>query len=296
MTVQIRAPLDWDDVRVFLAVARTGSLSAAARTLAVNHTTIARRLARLEADLGGRPLIERTPEGYRVTASGAAAMAEAERMEAAADGFRQKVQTGDELVGLVRVSAVASFAERRLAAPLARLAAQHPGLVVELSGEDRNVSIERGDADLAVRFGRPSGGEALTRRIGEAAFRLYASPTYVAERTAADWIFIGFTEQVEHVSPAARQIRRLAEGRPIALLCTTLGAQREAAAAGGGVALLPDWIAGEDPRLVPVTERDAAPDWSQPIWLVLRPDVARMARVRLVADALIGALQAPGRA
>lgn len=296
MSVQIRTALDWDDVRVFLAVARTGSLSAAARTLAVNHTTIARRLAGLERDLGGRPLLERTADGYRLTSSGAAAMAEAERMEVAADGFRQKVRTGDELVGLVRVSAVASFAERRLAGPLARLTLQHAGLVVELAGEDRNVSVERGDADVAIRFGRPASGEALTRRVGEVAFRLYAAPAYIAEYPAADWTFIGFTEQVENVSPAARQIRRLAEERPIGLRCTTLAAQREAAAAGGGVALLPDWVAAEDPRLAPVAALGTLPDWSQPVWLVLRPDVSRVARVRLVADTLLGALQPPGGA
>ncbi|PZQ64360.1 MAG: LysR family transcriptional regulator [Phenylobacterium zucineum] len=291
MDVQIRSGLDWDDVRVFLAVARTGSLSAAARALRVNHTTISRRLAKLEEDLDGGRLLERSPDGYRLTEAGADALADAERMEAAADSFRLKAQAGEDLTGLVRVSAVASFGERLLAGPLARLALAHPGLTIELAGEDRNVSVERGDADLAVRFGRPEHGDALTRRLGEASHRLYAAPAYLAGRSPADWSFIGFTEAVEMRAPMARDIARLVGDRPTVLRCTTLGAQREAAAAGGGVALLPDWLAADDPRLVPAPD-EGAERWSRPIWLVLRPDIARVARARLVADAIVGLLAA----
>ncbi|MEW5686685.1 MAG: LysR family transcriptional regulator [Pseudomonadota bacterium] len=291
MDAQIRTDLDWDDVRVFLAVARTGSLSSAARALRVNHTTISRRLAKLEDDLGGGRLLERSPDGYRLTDVGAAALADAERMEAAADGFRLKAQAGEDLTGLVRVSAVASFAERRLAGPLARLALTHPGLIIELAGEDRNVSVGRGDADIAVRFGRPEHGDALTRRIGEAAHRLYGAPAYIAGRRPADWSFIGFTEDVEMRAPLARDIARLVGDRPVTMRCTTLGAQLEAVAAGGGVALLPAWLVEGDGRVAPAPD-EGVDGWSRPIWLVLRPDIARVARVRLVADAIVEALTA----
>lgn len=290
MPAHFRTEVDWDDVRVFLTVARTGSLSAAARTLRVNHSTISRRLAKLEADLGGGRLLERNPDGYRLTDAGAAALADAEHMEAAAEGFRLNAQAGENLTGTVRVSAVASFAERRLAGPLARLALAHPGLVVELVGEDRNVSIDRGDADLAVRFGRPERGAALTRRVGELAYRAYATPAYLAGRSPADWTFIGFTESIEATTPITQEIQRIVAGRPVTLRCTTFGAQREAAAVGGGVVVMPDWMVDREPRLV--RARPEAPAWTQPIWLLLRADVGRVARVRLVADGIVEALAA----
>lgn len=185
-----------------------------------------------------------------------------------------------------------SFAEHMLAASLARLTATHPALEVELVGEDRNISIARGDADLALRFGRPTRGEAVTRRVGDADYGLYATADYLARTAEADWRFISYSEEVEAVAPGARRIAELASGRGVSLRLSTMGAQREAAAAGGGVAMLPRYLAGDDARLTLAAE---GPAWSQPIWLLMRRDVARVGRVRLVADTVIWALEQESR-
>lgn len=281
MIVQKRTELDWDALRTFLAVARTGSLSGAARSLGVNHATVARRLAALEATLG-RPLLERTRDGYRPTEAGRAAQPEVELMEEAATALRRAVDAGDEMAGLVQVSATATFGERLLAGPLAAFAIRYPGLAIELVAEDRNISLARGEADIAVRMGRPVSGDALTRRLGDLPYRLYGTPAYLDRLPPAERQLIGLTRAVAERAPAAAALTRLAGGRPIAMRCAGFGAQAEAAAAGLGLALLPTYLAGADQRLVPATDEAAA--WSQPLWLLTRSDVRRIVRVRRVAD------------
>lgn len=283
--------IDWDDVRVFLAVARTGSFSGAARALGVNHTTVARRLASLEAALGGRALLERRADGYVLTPAGAAAADEARRMELASHALRRAADAGEELAGPVRVSALASFGEHVLAGPLATLAAAHPLLRLELLAEDRNVQLSRGEADIAVRFGRPTDDEALTRQLGEVSYWLYAAPAYLAATAPEARRYVGFSDDMARIAPAAARLRELMGGQPPILRCGAFAAQAAAAAAGAGLAMLPPYLGEDHPGLVrvdPAGERV----WSQPIWLVVRADVRRVARVRRVADALAEAIEA----
>src|SRR5512139_2508769 len=122
------ARMDWDDLRVFLAVARAGRVSVAARELGVEHTTVGRRLDALEAAVGG-PLFYRTRAGYRLTANGQAVLAHAEAMEAAALGIRAEVYARTEVVaGRVRIAMVDELATYWLARHLVALHARHPAL------------------------------------------------------------------------------------------------------------------------------------------------------------------------
>lgn len=277
--------MDWEDVRVFLAVARAGSLSGAARVLGVNQATIARRLARLEGELGS--LTEKRPSGYVLTPAGQAAVAEAEAMDQAAIALWRGADGGEAIAGQVRISTLASFAVHRLAEPLARLAMQHPRLRVELLGDDRSISVTRGDADIAIRFGKPpETGDMLVRKLGTVRQDLYAARGYAAGKPPQDWTFIGFSEELDAIAPAMR-LSELAAGRPIIVRSNELGAQRAAAAVGAGVALLPTYVAEDDPRLEIVPGGEGA--WEQSAWLLLRRDVDRIPRVRLVADLVIDA-------
>ncbi|HET9429121.1 MAG TPA: LysR family transcriptional regulator [Allosphingosinicella sp.] len=289
MVDQKRTAIDWDDVRIFLAVAREGSLSAAARLLGINHATVSRRLLNLERRSGSAPLLEKTKSGYVLTAAGELAFADARAMEAAADGFRLNAQAGDELSGTVRVSATTTFAEHLLAAMLAEIAAQQPALAVDLSADDRNVSLSRGEADIAVRLGRPLSGDALARSIGSVDYHLYATAEYLNFTPPLQRRLIGYSETVSPLAPGVRRLEALGAGSPFALRCPTLGAQARAAAAGSGMALLPLFLAVADPRLNRV-DPAAEPAWNHPIWLVVRKDVRRVRRVRFVADALAAAL------
>jgi DNA-binding transcriptional LysR family regulator len=291
-TASKRRPLDWDDAQVFLAVARTGSLSGAARRLRVNHTTVARRLARLDESLG-RPVFEKAADGYILTEAGRLALPEAEAMEEAAQRLVTRADASDEVSGSVRISAISSFIEHVVAPSLAGFVRAHPGLVIELAGEDRNVRLSRGEADIALRHGRPEAGQELTRRLCDVPYRLYGAPDYLARTHPDDRRIIGFSEDVERRSPTAGIVRQWAGREPLAMRCSTMGAQAAAAAAGIGLALLPEYIGERRANLVRAADRPA-PDWVQPTWLVLRSDVRRIARVRLVADALVQAL-ADGR-
>ena len=294
MTDQKRTDLDWDDVRVFLAVAREGSLSGAARLLGVNHATVSRRLLNLEWRAGSAPLFEKTRSGYVLTSAGALALGDAQAMEAAADGFRLGAQAGDELHGPVRVSATATFAEHLLVAPLAALAAEQPGLLVDLAAEDRNVSLSRGEADVAVRLGRALSGDALARAVGTITYHLYATKAYLDGVPPEDRRLIGYSETVFRLAPGVRRLEELANGKDFSVRCPTLGAQAGAAAAGAGMALLPLYLIEAHSQLVRV-DAAAVPAWHHSVWLVVRSDVSRVRRVRFVADRLASALQAACR-
>jgi DNA-binding transcriptional LysR family regulator len=291
MTAHKRTALGWDDVRVFLAIARTGSLSAAARRLRVNHMTVARRLAALEAALGGRPLTERRANGYVLTPSGQDALAEAEKMELASEAFQRTIAAGDPLTGVVRVSSVASFVERVLAAPVVELARRHPELHLELVAEQRNVRFAHGEADIAVRFGRPAQDDALARQVGVATYHLYGAPAYLARTDPNGRCFLGFTTEMQGVAPMAPRLSELTGPARCVLRCNTLAAQAAAAAAGAGLVLLPAYL-GDGYAGLARADPDAAHTWSQPLWLVLRADVERVARVRHVADVLAEAIAA----
>ena len=289
MTDQKRTELDWDDVRVFLAVAREKSLSGAARQLGINHATVSRRVASLERRMGSSPLFEKSRDGYVLTLAGERAFIDAQAMEVAADSLRLGAETSEELQGVVRVSATTTFAEHLLVEPLAEVAREQPGLRIDLSADDRNVSLARGEADIAVRQGRPASGDALARMLGTVSHRLYASPFYLESVPTAERRLIGYSETVAKLAPGVRRLDELAGGAGYAMRAPTLAAQANAAAAGAGIALLPAYLAEGDNRLALVDPR-GEPNWRREVWLVVRKDVQRVRRVRFVADRLISAL------
>lgn len=281
MPVEKLAALDWDNVQTFLVLAETGSYSAAARRLGLTHATIARRIELLERSLGGRAVVERIRSGCVASVLGEQLLGAARDMAAAALVFQRRAVEGDELVGRLRISTLPTFAERVLAPRLAQLSIAHPGLEIELIGEDRNISIARDDVDIAVRFGRPDSGVGKVRRLGFLGWSLYATARYFADHAAPDWRFVGFSAEQGSV-PAAAQLGLLAQGRPTSVRCNGSGPQLQAAAAGAGVAFLPHYLGDTDARLVRATI--AEQPWLQPIWLLVREDAARLPRVRLVLD------------
>lgn len=284
MADRFRTGLDWDDLRVFVALARHGSLSAAARALSVNHATVARRIARLERRLGDHKLFERRPDGYGLTPAGRAVLEQAGAMEAAAArlaraGPRQGVS------GLVRVSAPPSLADAVVVPRLAELSARHPGLDIEVAAERRPVSLTRREADLALRLGEPADGYVVAKRIARIGFGFYATPDW-AEKLAGSVapVFVGFDEANAHLPEAVWLARRFPNAR-IAFRANTQLAQAKAARSGCGIALLPDVIGHADAALtrVDLGERPPARDLFVLHHVLSRTDVA----VRIVRDVLV---------
>jgi DNA-binding transcriptional LysR family regulator len=280
--------LDWQDVRYFVALARHGKLAATARALRVNHATVARRIDNLEALLGCA-LFERRPEGYTLTAEGKAALAEAAAMDEAAHSLRDRLMASTEVRGLVRLTAPRSLLDGFLVQRLGALHERHPGIDLELIGDARVLSLARRDADMALRFGSPEDSDLIARRLGTVGYGLYASPAYASNLTSGGPLSaIGYDPESDFIAEAAWIVRRFPEQR-FSFRSNSQTSQAAAARAGFGVALVPDFIAAGDPALKRVFAEERMP---QPnLWLLMRRDLARVPRIRAMADYLIELFQ-----
>lgn len=168
--------MDWTDLQHFLALAREGSLSAAARSLSVDHVTVARRVAALEASLSLK-LVDRRPRSYELTEDGKRiAGVGAPIAETVFAVERAALAAKSEIGGEIGISAPPSLANLLIAPKLIRLRQQHPGIRIKLIGEKRSASLSRREADLALRLSRPTQPGLIARKIGYFEFALYGSP------------------------------------------------------------------------------------------------------------------------
>jgi DNA-binding transcriptional LysR family regulator len=273
---------DWENLRYFAAVARSGTFLGAAKELGVEHATVARRVSRLEAELGVR-LVDRrgkrltmTPAGARIAAMAGQITGQVEAIERAASGERAEV-SGD-----VTISAPPAFAAAMFAEPLVQLRRAHPRLRLRVLGETRYASLGQRETDIAIRFGRPTTGALTASKVGTIAFRLYGNPEYIASTAPEDRSFIGYDEELDG-APQQVAVRRLAEGADLALRLNTVELQIAMAKAGGGLAMLPDFLASGDPSLTPASDDEVV---DREVWLVFHTDLKGSAPVRLVADCL----------
>ena len=281
--------VNWDALQAFLAVARTGRVSVAARRLGVEHTTVSRRLAALEASLGV-PLFYRTNTGYTLTAYGRNALAEAEAMERAALALSSRAREGSGVVaGRVRVAMAPEFASHWLAPRLAEFRASHPRIEVHILVGTRQRDLSRGEADLAVQSPRPREKDLVTARIGRTSLALWVSKTIVA---GARWqVTSPETLRGLPLLTYTSAFQMLQEAKWFQALLATAGAYLQtnsthallaAARAGVGVAVLPRFVARWHDDLVEVSEVVAARD----LWLIPHPELRRDPKVRVTADFL----------
>ncbi|HEX9449282.1 MAG TPA: LysR family transcriptional regulator, partial [Dongiaceae bacterium] len=175
---------DWNDLRLVLAISRAGSLTGAAPALGVNHSTAFRRLNNLEEQLGVR-LFERLPGGlYQATAAGDRMAETAERVESEAAGLDRDIAGRDHrLTGQLRVTSSETLAHRLLTCQLARFRAAHPGIVVELTIDNRILSLSRREADIALRPARPKEGDLFGRKLADIGWTLYGAPALLGARS-----------------------------------------------------------------------------------------------------------------
>lgn len=273
---------DWQDLRHFLALASAGSLSGAARILGVEHATVARRVAALEDAMGVR-LVDRRGRQLSLTAEGERVAKVALRMEAEAEALAH-IRTADNGVeGEVTLSVPPSYAAVRLMAPLASVRKEHPGLRLRIIGETRYASLERREADIAIRLQRPEKGEFTVRRIDSFAMRLYASPDYLRDRAPGVWDFIAYDEPMD-AAPQQRWLKVRAGAAGYALRASSLDMQASLARLGCGLAMLPDFLAAGDPGLC-AAEPDAEPFYRE-VWMTVHSDIKDVPSIRVVLDAL----------
>jgi DNA-binding transcriptional LysR family regulator len=283
------AQIDWDHLRIFLAVARAGRVAAAARRLGVEHTTVSRRLASLEEQLGA-PLFYRTAGGYLLTAVGKTILANAEEMENAAltIGAAARESVGNP-AGRVRLGIPPEFASEWLAQHLSAFRQRYPEIQLQILVGTRTLDLSRGEAEIALRTPRPEQVGLVTARIARAALGLYASKTFVGRRklridgveSARGIPLLIFTERLRLLQ-RAEWFQEVIAVSEIALESNGTHTLLAAARASVGVAVLPRFVARNYEDLVSVSENVAETE----IWLVTHPEFRRDPKVRATADFL----------
>lgn len=253
------AAMDWDDLRYFLAVARHGTVTAAARSLAVAQPTVGRRIAAFEDRLRAK-LFVRTPAGWGLTAVGRGMLAHAERMEDHALSAETLAAGRDAgLDGNVRISASEWVIRSILGPALAPLVARHPSLSLELVAEARHASLVRREADLAIRPSKFSHQDVVQRQIGTIEFGLYASDGYLARHGMPDFaagcaghVLIAMTDDVGNVADR-EWLPPITSRARVAVRTNGREPMATMAAAGMGVTCLPRYVGDGTPglRLLP---------------------------------------------
>ena len=282
---------DWDDLRFFLAVARSGSALRAAQALSVNQTTVMRRMDHIEA-AAGAGLFERKRSGYRLTPLGERIAAAAARIEDEVKALESAIGAEQRaLSGSVRVTAselMANFIVTRLLREFRRL---HPGILVELIANDRRLDLARGEADVALRAGlRPEGAGIVARRLPDAAWSVYCSRSYAEEHGMPSTIealdghaVVAADGDIAKLS-GPRLLARLTPSSRVSTRSNSLTNLLLALKAGLGIAPLPCIAGDADQDLVrclpPIAELDSE------LWLIVREDVKSAPHVRAFAEFL----------
>src|SRR5215472_3915710 len=275
-----RGAMDWDDVRVFLAVAREGSMRAAGRALGLSQPTIARRLTVFEATFGGPTLFDRLPEGLRLNAAGEQLVAAAESVEDAMLTLeRRHAAASPVLSGTVRVSTgecAAGFLARCLSGPTT--AALPSGITLELVFEPgHTANLARREADMALRHEPPASGDFYISKAGTFACAVYG------RRGADASAWVTYTDEQGHYAPARWVQQQVEEtGSPVTLRASSMLMHLEAIRAGTGRGVLPCYVGDGHPLLERLTP--PIPELAAEYWIIVHRDLRRSACVRAVID------------
>jgi DNA-binding transcriptional LysR family regulator len=269
--------MNWDDLRIFLAVARHGTLAQAGVRLGMDATTVARRLKRLEERLSVT-LFEHTPAGHVLTARGTALRDQAQRMEEAATAAVERGGgAAGEAEGIIRVSASEGFGTGFVAPHLADFARRYPGIAVELVASTGFLNPSRREADVAIMLARPERGPLIVRKLTDYHLGLYAAatPGPLPDR------FVGYVPDLIYAA-ALRYIEEVPGAPSATLTSTSVNAQAQMVRSGAGVGILPCFIADPDPALRRLRREEV--DIRRAFWLVVHRDMRAIGRIRLFID------------
>jgi DNA-binding transcriptional LysR family regulator len=281
--------MNWDDVRMFLAVARTGQLLAASKRLGVNHATLSRRVTALEESLKTRLLVRRT-NGCELTAEGEIFLRAAERMETEMLAAQSQVGRIDSAIaGTVRIGAPDGFGVSFLAPRLGQLTARYPELKIQLVPVPRSFSLSQREADIAITIERPEQGRLVSSRLTDYTLGLYASRDYLRDHPVPTMVEalkehrrIGYVEDLIY-SPSLNYTGEVMRNWDAGFEISSAIGQNEAVLSGAGIGILHNYIARSHGSLVRLL-----PDISirRAYWTIYHESARDLARVRMVADFL----------
>lgn len=277
--------MDWDNLRYFLELARTGTLAGAARRLAVEHTTVSRRIQALEKQMGAA-LFAREAGGHRLTEAGRVLLPAVEAMESAVLGVEQAAPTAhDGPSGLVRVGATEGFGTLILAPHLARLTQRYPHLSIDLLALPRMLHLSRREADIVISLERPTRGSVIVSKLSDYALYLYGQREYLARKPLVtvreDLRHHAFVSYVDDLlfTKELQFLDALHQPERFAFRSTSVTAQYEAVRAGAGLAVLPAFLADRDPVLARVLPEQAR--FTRTFWMSMPAEAKHLARMQV---------------
>jgi DNA-binding transcriptional LysR family regulator len=278
--------MDWSDVRIFLAIARTGSLSAAARQAGQTQPTMGRRLRALE-EATGQALFQRTADGFILTDEGSAVLAHAERMEEDALAFERSLAGKEQqLSGVLRVSSSDWFGVHVLTPVFAEFLQMHPGVSIELVTDSRRLSLARREADLLFRITPFDEADVVQRKFIHMEYALYG-PAGKPPPRAGDGKGYGLVtmDSAFGTLPDVAWVRRMLPQAHVAFGSNNRDAQARMCAQGAGLAVLPCPLGDATPGIYRIDLGDAPP--GRDVWFGYHRDLRRLARLRALLDLII---------
>ncbi|WP_417330700.1 LysR family transcriptional regulator [Halomonas cupida] len=293
--------LDWQDMQIFLEVARHSRLTDAARRLALDHSTLSRRTRRFEQQLNTQ-LFERSTHGYRLTEAGIRLKAHVEQMALHAEEATDSLANQNlKLEGQVRLGVTEGFGTWVIAPLLTAFAERHPGVTLDLLTLPRMVNLSRHEADLAITVERPSNPALVTSHLCDYRLRLYTSRSYGERHGLPSQLcelsqhrLIGyvddliFSDQLNYLDPLLSDDIQLARHAHFAMRSTSVTTQLSATLSGAGLGILPCFMGAGHTQLQTLLEEEV--DVVRAFWITARQEQRQLSRVRLVWDYLREAL------
>ena len=286
---------DWNDLNAFLAIMRTGKLTTAANLLKIDHTTLSRRVSRLENSLKVK-LFDRLTIGYRPTSDAEQLLPEAEAIESLATGiYAQFADELSELTGTVRIAGPEGFGTYFFVRRISRFNKLYPNLEIELIANPKVVSLSKREAEMAITNIRPTKGPLHALKLTDYELGVYGSHAYLADTMAIQQKndlerhrFIGY---IENMLPAPEHdyLNEISRAITPQLRISNILTQLSATKAGAGLCILPCFMAAEEADLVRILAEEIRIIRSY--WLVIQSDARRLARVRTVVDFIVNTVR-----
>jgi DNA-binding transcriptional LysR family regulator len=282
--------VNWNDLKLFLAVAREGQMLSAARTLGISQATLNRRIGSLESALDSK-LFDRSPTGCSLRPAGERLLEHAERIESELILARTDLlEDESRLSGTVRIGAPDGLGVSFLAPRLHRLSEQHPDLQIQLVPMPRVFSLSQREADMAITIGRPVKGRLRVRKLTDYSLSLYAARDYLNIHGTPGSLaelrghrLVGYVEDLIF-SPELEYNRKVLPDWRSSIEISGVIGQFEAVRAGAGIGILHDFMAGIEPSLVPLLSEESR--LSRSYWMVWHESLKNSRRVKTVVQFL----------
>lgn len=286
--------MNWDDLKLFLAIARQGTIVDAARALECDHSTVSRRLSQLEAAIGTE-LFHRAGRRLRITHAGSKLRRTAEKVETTLIRDMADIDEARAIrSGSVTIGAPEGIGIGYLAAHIGEIVAPYPEISIELIALPRNFSLADREVDIAITLDRPTAGDLTFRKLTDYTLQFYGAPLYLESsgtpNSAQDLQshrLCGYIDQLLHTDEL-NYMRSLGKNLRPQLKSSSIAAQLQTVRSGAAIGVLPKFMAHDHPDLVPILQDTVL---SRSYWISFHNDLKRVERVRLIFTAIVEIVQ-----